>query len=47
MTLKFLKQGFIKDRIRDTYYTFFEKYLYKWYKYGVDITNESNDMFCN
>ena len=47
MTLELLKQGFIKDRLRNTYYKFCEKYLYKWSKYGVDITNESNDRFCN
>jgi len=38
MSKKFLNQGFSKDELAKTFSKFRKKYLYKWSKYGIDIT---------
>ena len=45
MTAKFIKQGFIKDMLKNTYLNFRDKYLYKWSKFGVDISNLCGSIF--
>ena len=39
MTVNFMKQGFGKIWLMDTFKTFYIRYFYKWAKYGVNLMN--------
>ena len=45
MTLKFIKQGYKQEALKDTFFKFSYKYLYKWSKYGIDITDSTFALF--
>ena len=45
MTAKFIKQGFKIEMLKDTYLKFSEKYLFKWSKFGADITEYCDSIF--
>ena len=45
MTAKFVRQGFISDMLKSTYLKFRDMYLYKWSKFGVDISDFCNAIF--
>ena len=45
MTVKFLKQGFNSEMLKNTYLKFRDKYLCKWSMYGVDVANYCDSIF--
>ena len=45
MTVKFMKQGFGKTWLMDTFKTFYIRYFYKWAKYGVNLMNYMDQIF--
>ena len=45
MTDKFICQGFITDMLKNTFRKFRDKYLYKWSKFGVDISDFCASLF--
>ena len=45
MTAIFLNQGFDKDILKETFLKFSDKNLFKWGKYGSDITTFSDKIF--
>ena len=45
MTAKFVRQGFLLDMLKNTYSKFHDKYLYKWSKFGKDISNFTGSIF--
>ena len=47
MTEKFSKQGFDLTKLKTLYTNFCIKFLYKWSKYGVNITMHGNKIFHN
>ena len=44
MTAKFMKQGFDKDMLKSTFIKFKDKYLFKWSKFGIDISDISRSI---
>ena len=47
MTVKFIKQCFDKDMLKNTYSKFRDKYLFKWSKYGVDVSDLITSIFAS
>ena len=45
MTRKFIKQGFVLKHLRRQFIKFYEKYINKWAKYGVDISRLQDLIF--
>ena len=45
MTTKFVCQGFKTEMLKNTYLKFKDKYLYKWSKFGADITDFCGSLF--
>ena len=39
MSKKFLRQGFLLKKLRELYLKFCSKYLYRWAKFGIDISS--------
>ena len=45
MTKKFLEQGFMLKHLRRQFLKFYDKYIHKWAKYGVDISRLQHLIF--
>ena len=45
MTGKFLKQGFIRNMLKSIFWKFRNNYLFKWSKFGVEITDYCGSLF--
>ena len=44
-TGKFIKQGFIRDMLKSTFWKFRNNYLFKWSKFGAEITDYCGSLF--
>ena len=45
MTTKFAKQGFDKYTLKSTFFKFRDRYLFKWSKFGIDMSDIAKSIF--